>query len=195
MEVLGYDLCPYAESKIKYVPKEEVLSKADYITIHTGGKNVIVGEHELSLMKPTAYVINTSRGANIDQEALYNALKEKRIAGAALDVYEQEPKGEGSQFQNKLRQLDNVVFTAHLGASTVEAQRETSIEIAKVVTGYLFAETLQTRFNAGESIDSKINPSTRYSSTTETSQEFSQTSTRFWLKRHQHTRQLFKTDR
>jgi D-3-phosphoglycerate dehydrogenase len=158
MEVLGYDLCPYAESKIKYVPKEEVLSKADYITIHTGGKNVIVGEHELSLMKPTAYVINTSRGANIDQEALYNALKEKRIAGAALDVYEQEPKGEGSQFQNKLRELDNVVFTAHLGASTVEAQRETSIEIAKVVTGYLFGGDFANAVNAGESIEFEDKP-------------------------------------
>jgi D-3-phosphoglycerate dehydrogenase len=153
MEVLGYDICPCAESKIKYVSKQELLSQADYITIHTGGKNQIVGEKDLALMKPTAYLINTSRGANVDENALYNALKEKRIAGAAIDVYMEEPKGEGAEFKNKFRELDNVVLSAHLGASTEEAQRETSLEIARVVSGYLLGGDFANAVNAGESIE------------------------------------------
>jgi len=111
MDVLGYDIRPCAESSIKFVSKEEVLGKADYVSIHTGGKDVIVGEKELALMKSTAFLINTSRGSNVDEMALYKALKEKRIAGAALDVYEDEPKGEGAEFKSKLRELDNVVFS------------------------------------------------------------------------------------
>ena len=158
MDIIGYDICPSAESKIKYVPKEEVLSKADYITIHTGGKNVIVGEKELAFMKPTAYLINTSRGPNVDENALYKALKEKKIAGAALDVYVEEPKTEGAEFKNKLRELDNVVFSAHLGASTVEAQRETSIEIARVISGYLLGGDFANAVNAGESIELEEKP-------------------------------------
>lgn len=153
MEVLGYDICPCAEAKIKYVSKEEVLKNADFITIHTGGKAVLIGEKELSMMKPTAYIINTSRGANIDENALYNALKEKRIAGVALDVYTDEPKTDGAEFNNKLRELDNVVFSAHLGASTVEAQRETAIEMARVISNYLIGGDFANSVNAGESIE------------------------------------------
>jgi D-3-phosphoglycerate dehydrogenase len=95
MEVIGYDIKPCLESSIKFVSKKEVLTKADYVSIHTGGSEVIVGEKELELMKPTAYLINTSRGANVDEQALYKALKEKKIGGAALDVFAEEPKAEG----------------------------------------------------------------------------------------------------
>ena len=84
MEVIGFDIKPCFESGIKFVSKEEVLAKADYISIHTGGKDTIIGEKEFALMKPTAYLINTSRGSNIDQQALYKALKEDKIAGAAI---------------------------------------------------------------------------------------------------------------
>ena len=115
MDVIGYDIKPCIETGIKFVTKEEVLEKADYVSIHTGGKEVIVGEKELELMKPTAYLINSSRGSNVDEKALFHALKTKRIAGAAIDVYVDEPKGEGSEFKNKLRELDNVVLSSHLG--------------------------------------------------------------------------------
>ncbi|MCW4054025.1 MAG: ACT domain-containing protein [Candidatus Bathyarchaeota archaeon] len=158
MEVIGYDICPCLESSIKYVSKEEVLAKADYLTVHTGGKATIVGEKELSLMKPSAYLINTSRGSNIDEEALYNALKEGRIAGAAVDVYTQEPKAEGAEFTSKLRELDNVIFSSHLGASTIEAQRETSTEIARVVARYLCGGDFTSSVNAGESIELEERP-------------------------------------
>ncbi|HJW65532.1 MAG TPA: NAD(P)-dependent oxidoreductase [Candidatus Bathyarchaeia archaeon] len=158
MEVIGYDIRPCLDSSIKFVSKEEVLTKADYLSIHTGGNEVIVGEEELALMKPTAYVINTSRGNNVDENALYKALKEKRLAGAALDVFVDEPKVEGTDFKNKLREFDNVVFTSHLGASTAEAQRETSVEIARVVAGYLHGGDFANSVNAGESIELEERP-------------------------------------
>jgi len=158
MEVIGYDINPCLESTIKIAPKEEVLAKADYVSIHTGGTEVIVGAKELSLMKPTAYLINTSRGSNVDAQALYKAMKEGKIAGAALDVYTEEPKDEGAKFKNKLKELDNVIFSSHLGASTMEAQRETSIEIARVVAGYLLGGDFTSAVNAGESIELEETP-------------------------------------
>src|SRR4030065_180816 len=153
MEVIGYDICPCLESAIQYMSKEDVLAKADYVSIHTGGKDIIVGEKELSLMKPTAYLINTSRGCNVDEQALYKALKEGKIAGAAIDVYTREPKVEGAEFKSKMRELDNVIFSSHLGASTIEAQRETSAEIARVVARYLFGGDFTSAVNADESIE------------------------------------------
>jgi D-3-phosphoglycerate dehydrogenase len=158
MEVIGYDICPCLESTIKYVCKEEALAKADYVTVHTGGKAIIVGEKELSLMKPTAYLINTSRGSNVDEQALYKALREGRIAGAAVDVYTEEPRKEGAEFKSKLRELDNVIFSSHLGASTIEAQRETSAEIARVVARYLCGGDFTSSVNAGESIELEERP-------------------------------------
>ena len=153
MEIIGYDIKPCFESGIKFVTKEEVLAKADYLSIHTGGKDIIVGAKELALMKPTAFIINTSRGNNIDQQALYNALKEGKIGGYATDVYKEEPKAEGDPFNDKLKELDNVVLSSHLGASTVEAQRETSTEMANVVSGYLLGGDFMNAVNAGESIE------------------------------------------
>jgi len=158
MEVIGYDIKPCLESGIKFMSKEEVLSKADYISIHTGGKDVVVGEKEFALMKKTAYLINTSRGSNVDEQALYKALKERKIAGAALDVYPDEPKAEGAEFKSKLKELDNVIFSSHLGASTTDAQRETSIEIARVISGYLLGGDFTNVVNAGESIELEEKP-------------------------------------
>jgi len=158
MEVIGYDINPCLETSIKFLSKEEVLAKADFVSIHTGGKEVIIGEEELSLMKPTAFLINTSRGSNVDEQALYNALKKGRIAGAALDVYHDEPKVEEAEFRSKVREFDNVILSSHLGASTVEAQRETSMEIARVITGYLLGGDFTSAVNAGESIDLEEKP-------------------------------------
>jgi D-3-phosphoglycerate dehydrogenase len=109
-------------------------------------------------MKPTAIVINTSRGANVDEKALYKALKEKRIAGAGLDVYVDEPKLEGAEFKNPLAELDNVVLSSHLGASTEEAQRETAIEMARVVCSFLLGGDFTNAVNAGESIELEAKP-------------------------------------
>lgn len=158
MEVIGYDIKPCFESGIKFMTKEEVLAKSDYISIHTGGKVAIIGEKEFALMKPTAYLINTSRGSNIDQQALYKTLKEGKIAGAATDVYREEPKLEGAEFKDPLIDLDNIVLSSHLGASTAEAQRETSTEIARVISSYLLAGDFTNSVNAGESIEVEKKP-------------------------------------
>ena len=158
MEVIGYDICPCFESNIKMVSKEEVLSNSDYVSIHTGGNEVIVGEKELKLMKPTAYLINTSRGNNVDTKALYKALKEKSIAGAALDVFPEEPKAEGADFRSRLSALNNVILSSHLGASTIEAQKETSMEIARVTIGYLSGGDFSNSVNVGESIELEEQP-------------------------------------
>jgi D-3-phosphoglycerate dehydrogenase / 2-oxoglutarate reductase len=154
MEVVGYDIRPCPESGIKFLAtKEDVLAKADYISVHTGGKEVIIGAKELAILKPTAYIINTSRGNNIDQQALYGALKDGKIAGYATDVYKEEPKAENDPFNDKLKELDNVVLSSHLGASTVEAQKETSTEMARVLTSYLLGGDFTNAVNAGESIE------------------------------------------
>lgn len=163
MHIVGFDEYPervqriFPESRIKYVPKDEVMSQADYLSVHTGGNGVVIGHHELSMMKPTAYLVNTSRGPNVDQEALYNALKGGRIKGAGLDVYEEEPQ-EGKPFTNKLTQLENIVFTSHLGASSLEAQRKTSAEMARVVIDYLVSGSFENAVNVGESIESERKP-------------------------------------
>ncbi len=156
MDVIGYDIKPCPESGIKFMAtKEEVLKKADYISVHTGGKDIIIGAKELAIMKPTAYIINTSRGNNIDQQALYSALKDGKIGGYATDVYKEEPKAENDPFNDKLKELGNVVLSSHLGASTVEAQRETSTEMARVLSSYLLGGDFTNAVNAGESIETE----------------------------------------
>ncbi|WP_434629407.1 phosphoglycerate dehydrogenase [Thermoanaerobacterium thermosaccharolyticum] len=123
MNILAYDInkdYKYAEEiGMKYVDLETLLKESDYITLHiplTSDMHHLIDEKELDMMKPTAYIINTSRGEIINEEALYKALKEKRIAGAALDVYEVEPP-----VNNKFLQLENVILSPHCGASTKDA--------------------------------------------------------------------------
>ena len=164
MEVIGYDAMPdrvralFPDSRIKYVPKEDVLKKADYVSIHTGGKDIVVGEKELTMMKPTAYLVNVSRGGNVDNEALYTAIKNSVIAGAGLDTYENEPKKEDSDFNHKLAELDAVVLSSHLGASTEEAQRKTSIEMASAIIDFLKQGDFTGSVNADASIESESKP-------------------------------------
>ncbi len=107
---------------------DEALRQADFLTLHanlTPESQHLIGERELSLMKPTAYLINTSRGPIVDQRALYQALKEGRIAGAALDVLEQEPPPP----DEPLLTLPNVIVTPHIGTATRET-RLAMIELA-----------------------------------------------------------------
>jgi D-3-phosphoglycerate dehydrogenase len=109
-------------------------------------------------MKPTAYLINASRGVNVNEEALYRALQEGTIAGAGLDTYVDEPKAEGREFTKKFRELDNVVLSSHLGASTHEAQVKTGIETAEVVIGFLTTGGWHNAVNVGEEVDVREKP-------------------------------------
>jgi glyoxylate reductase len=103
---------------IEYVPYDQLLSESDFVSVHAplNAETVhLVGERELSLMKPTAFLVNTARGPVVDEKALVRALIEKRIAGAGLDVYENEPRVEPA-----LLSMQNVVLTPHLGSAVKE---------------------------------------------------------------------------
>lgn len=105
---------------ITYVSQEELLQTADYVSLnlpYTPEVKHLIGEKELQMMKPTAYLINTARGAHVDEEALVQALKRGEIAGAAMDVYEHEP-----EIHPELLQLDNVVLSPHTGTGTWEGR-------------------------------------------------------------------------
>jgi D-3-phosphoglycerate dehydrogenase / 2-oxoglutarate reductase len=139
MEVIAYDpfVAPeiYAEYGVESVSLDDLVSRADYITLHCPliekTKNLI-GAAQFAKMKKGARIINCARGGLIDEKALYEALKNGQCAGAALDVYENEPPA-GSP----LLELDNIVFTPHLGASTSEAQVAVSVEIARQAVMFL----------------------------------------------------------
>lgn len=137
MKVIGCDIVPIDFPLINFVDLDTLLNRADYVTLHLPKeKSPLIGSLELEKMKKTAFLINASRGGNVDEEALYQALKDRRIAGAGFDVWEQEGK-EGQSFKNQLCELDNLIGIPHLGASTREAQEMTGVEIADVVVGYL----------------------------------------------------------
>lgn len=123
MKIICYDLKPDQEwaSKVcaTYMGLHELLALADVVSLHIPLCNDtyhLLSTKELASMKPTAILVNTARGGVVDEEALYEALKEKKIAGAALDVYELEPP-----VDSPLCRLDNVVMTSHIGAHTREA--------------------------------------------------------------------------
>ena len=118
---------------LTYVPYDQLLSESDFVSVHaplTPETRHLVGERELRLMKPTAFLVNTARGPVVDEKALVRALAEKRIAGAGLDVYENEPKVEPA-----LLTMQNVVLTPHLG-SAVKELRES---MANVVVDNILA--------------------------------------------------------
>jgi D-3-phosphoglycerate dehydrogenase len=112
---------------------DELLTTADFVTLHVPEtpqtKNMIRAEH-LAKMKQGAYLLNMSRGTVVDLEALAAALKEKKLGGAAVDVYPEEPEGNGEGFQTPLRGLSNVILTPHVGGSTEEAQEAIGREVA-----------------------------------------------------------------
>lgn len=137
MKIIYYDVirCPKEieeELEARCLDLETVLRTADVITIHvplTPQTKHLINEERLKLMKPTAILINTARGGVVDTNALVKALKEGWIAGAGLDVFEEEPLPR----DHPLTELDNVVLTPHIGANTIEAQERAGIEIAKKI--------------------------------------------------------------
>ncbi|MEX1996917.1 MAG: D-2-hydroxyacid dehydrogenase [Nitrosopumilaceae archaeon] len=136
MNIIGYDVIPIPDDFVREVgliktDLETLLSSADYISFHvplTNDTHHLVNMQRLAKMKKTAYLINTSRGEIIDEDALYTALKEGKIAGAALDVFEKEPAT-----GNKLATLSNVICTPHIGAQTKEAQTLAANVIAEKI--------------------------------------------------------------
>jgi phosphoglycerate dehydrogenase-like enzyme len=125
------------------VEKDELFGRADFVTIHlilSKRTRGLVAARELELMKPTAYLINTSRGPIVDERALIDALTNRKLAGAALDVYDEEPLPR----DHALRQLDNVVLTPHLGYVTVENYRECYGQAVEDIRAFLEGHPIRT---------------------------------------------------
>ena len=151
MQVIAFDPFLIAERAltlgIERVELDEVLRRADVVSLHvplTDATSGLLGDRELALMKPSAVIVNAARGGVVSEAALVRALQEKRLGGAALDVFEQEPL----PADHPLRSLDNVVLTPHLGASTAEAQQNVAIEIAEAVRAALIDGDLARAVNA-----------------------------------------------
>ena len=136
MNIIGYDIFPINKDFIKEVglivtDLNTLLESADFLTCHiplTSETRKLFNKEKFSKMKSTAFLINTSRGEVIDESALYDALSNRKIAGAALDVFQTEPPT-----NRMLLQLPNVVCTPHIGAQTKEAQELAAIVIAEKI--------------------------------------------------------------
>ena len=158
MKLLGFD--PFVADEVlehahvQRATVEEIVREADYITVHsplTPETCGIIGAKEFEMMKPTARVVNCARGGIIDEDALLEALRAGKIAGAALDVYSTEPL----PADHPLRELDNIVLTPHLGAATAEAQENVAIELARQIVDLLQGGEIRNAINA-PSIDPGI---------------------------------------
>ena len=161
MDVVAYD--PYlqpakaAQLNVKLVELDELLKVSDFITIHlpkTKETANLIGTEALKKVKPTVRIINAARGGVLDESALYEALKNGKVAGAGLDVFATEPCTDSPLFT-----LDNVVATPHLGASTDEAQERAGIAVAISVRKALSGELVPDAVNVkGGVIDEAVRP-------------------------------------
>ena len=150
MRIVGFD--PFVSNEqgrhvgVGLFPFEEVLRQADFLTLHvplTDATRRLIGADELGKMKQGSFLVNCARGGLVDEEALHQSLQAGDLAGAALDVFAEEPPGE-----NPLLQLPNVVVTPHLGASTAEAQAAVAREVAEQVIDVLKGRTPRYAVNA-----------------------------------------------
>jgi len=139
MKVIAFDPFVSEEAarnmEIEIAPLEGVFARADFLTVHTpltSETRGIIGAEAFKRMKPSVRIINCARGGLVDEAALYEAIKEGRVAGAALDVFEKEPPPP----EHPLLTLDEVIATPHLGASTKEAQEGVAVTVAEQMRDY-----------------------------------------------------------
>lgn len=153
VNIVAYD--PFVKQEdlegtgIELVEKDELFQRADIVSVHARLSEDtfhMIGERELSLMKETAFFVNTARAGLVDYDALYAALRDRKISGAALDVFYEEPVPSDSPWL----ELQNVVLTGHLGGVTVDAQRKSPIIAAKKVVQ--FEETKNARLLMNPSV-------------------------------------------
>ncbi len=150
MQTVAYD--PYISKEaaqklgVELFSLSDLLQQADYVTVHTpktSETKALIGRDELKLVKRGVQMINCARGGIIDEEALYEALANGTVAGAALDVFEQEPPA----VDHPLLQLDNVICTPHLGAQTEEAQERVAIGVAEQMLEFLLHGQIKNAVN------------------------------------------------
>ncbi len=141
MRVISFDIrttLPMGNNKA-VESLETLLAQSDFVTLHvpeTAQTRGMIGAPEIALMKDSACLLNLSRGTVVDVEALAGAIKANKLAGAALDVYPEEPEGNEDVFHSVVRGLPNVVLTPHIGGSTAEAQESIGREVASTLTRY-----------------------------------------------------------
>lgn len=135
MKLIAYEPFPdktfAAEHGIKLVPLEQVFREGDFVSLHipmSAESRYLVNKQTLDLMKPTAYLVNTARGGLVCEADLIAALRQRRIAGAALDVFEQEPPG-----KNPLFELDNVVVTPHAAGVDLQSRDDMALSAAEAI--------------------------------------------------------------
>lgn len=141
MRVIFYDVVdklPLGNAR-RCLKLEELLKQSDVISVHISGnpKTHVIGERELNLMKKGSYIINTSRGGAVDNDALVTLLKTGKIAGAAIDVFEHEPKDKNEIFVCQLRGVPNVILTPHIAGSTEESQRNIADFVSKKMLEFI----------------------------------------------------------
>ena len=150
MRVIGCD--PFvsedmaASLQVELVPMERLLKESDFITLHlplTPQTKGLIGPKEMAMVKPTVRIINCARGGLIDEELLAKAVEEKRIAGAAVDVFIEEPATESVLFD-----IDEIIVTPHLGASTAEAQTLAAKDVAEQVVAVFSGQSPRYAVNA-----------------------------------------------
>ena len=163
MKILGYDPLATPPDAEKYSIEmteslEKIFKEADFITLHVPRNEQtlnMIGEAQLKMMKPTTRIVNCARGGIINEDALYNALEKKIIAGAALDVFAEEPPK-----NKRFEKLANCLVTPHLGASTEEAQIEVAVEAAQILVDALKGGPIKNALNApstGGAVPSVVN--------------------------------------
>jgi D-3-phosphoglycerate dehydrogenase / 2-oxoglutarate reductase len=135
MRLLAYDPVPdkafAAHHQVTLVPFEQLLAESDYVTLHlpvTPETRYLINRKTLALMKPTAFLINTARGAIVNEADLLDALRSKRLAGVGMDVFEQEPPGKHPLFE-----LDNVLLTPHAGGADVQSRDDMALSAAQAI--------------------------------------------------------------
>ncbi|MGB9619295.1 MAG: NAD(P)-dependent oxidoreductase, partial [Armatimonadota bacterium] len=137
-----------AESKLgaRFVDLDTLLATSDFVSIHvplTEATRHLIGERELGLMKPTAILVNTSRGPVVDQRALYSALRDQRIAGAGLDVFEKEPIPR----DDPLLSLENVVVAPHIGSASVATRTKMAMMAAENLVEGVYCRPIPYKVN------------------------------------------------
>lgn len=110
---------------IEWLELDELLKSSDVVSLHVSSKKQIIGEREIGLMKKGVWLVNVSRGGVIDEDALFKALKDGHLAGAALDVFKEEP------YTGPLQELDNVILTPHVGSYAIESRIKMEMEAAE----------------------------------------------------------------
>lgn len=132
---------------------DELVRTSDVITLHvpdTGTTQGMIGTDQLAMMKPGSYLINNARGSIVDLDALRCAIESGHLAGAAVDVFPEEPAKSGESFNSPLQGLDNVILTPHVGGSTIEAQEAISMDIAGKLTRFMNLGTTTGAVNVPE---------------------------------------------